>query len=268
MNYLWASDLHLDHLGGREYQNFIFQLKNLCKLENKVLLCTGDTSAGTRVERDHAKIAEACNDSKFYYVLGNHDRWNSSFAETNKNLTQLQNEYSNACFMDLVDYVKLEDGTFVVGDSGWYDGRNGNQGNLDILMNDWWYIKEFIGYEPRQLSAKIADASAKKLETKLHNAIAAGAKQIIVLTHVPPYAEASRHLGKPCDDSGLPWFSCKCIGETIDMISDNNLEVKFEILCGHTHEAFQYRRTNNLNVQVAGAYYGNPKIVTWKPTLW
>jgi Icc protein len=268
MNYLWASDLHLDHLGGRQYQDFIFKLKNLCKLEDKVLLCTGDTSVGPRVERDHAKIADACNGNLFLYVLGNHDRWNSSFKETNKNLSLLHNEISNARFLDIIDYVKLDDETFVVGDSGWYDGRNGNQQQIDILMNDWWVIKEFHGYEPRQLSAAIADACAKKLEAKLHNVIIAGAKQLIVLTHVPPYADAARYLGKPTDDSGLPWFSCKCIGEVIDKLSDNNPEVKFEVLCGHTHEAFVYKRKNNVNVQVAGAHYGNPKIVTWKPTLW
>lgn len=267
VNFRWISDAHLDHLGHTSYQEFIAEVKRECASPDTVLLITGDTTTGKRVEGDHYQLAGACA-GKMLYVLGNHDRWNSGFAEVEKRLKGSSIHSPNATFMDTSDAIEIEPETFIVGDSGWYDGRNGLQGPPRLLMNDWFFIKEYIGKEPFKTSAQIADACAVRLEVKMRAAIASGAMRLIVLTHVPPYVESCRYLGNPSDTYALPWFSSQCIGDVLDQIAEEFFHVQIEVLCGHTHDPFDYKRKDNLTVHVVWAQYGDPRIVTWQPTLW
>jgi len=268
LNFRWISDAHLDHLGAKDHQDFLALVKSECSSPDTILFVTGDTSTGSRVEGDHYKLAGACA-GKMMFVLGNHDRWNSSFADVDRRLKAMLSSFAqNASFMDASDPIEIEHETFVVGDSGWYDGRNGLQGPPRFLMNDWFFIKEYLGREPFQASAQFADACAKRLEAKMRAAIAAGAMRLIVLTHVPPFVEACRHLGNPSDTYALPWFSSQCIGDVLDQIAEEFFHVNIEVLCGHTHDRFYYKRKDNLAVHVAWAEYGDPRIVSWQPTLW
>jgi predicted phosphohydrolase len=267
VNFRWISDAHLDNLGAKDYQDFIAQVKSKCSSHDTVLLITGDTTTGRRIEADHCQLAGACA-GKMLYVLGNHDRWNSSFADVNKRIKSSSVHSPNASFMDLVDHVEVEPETFIVGDSGWYDGRNGLQGQPRFIMNDWFFIQEYIGKEPFKASAQLADACAARLEAKMRDAIAKGAMRLIVLTHVPPFVEACRHLGNPSDMYSLPWFSSQCIGDVLDQISEEFFHVQIEVLCGHTHSHATYKRHDNLHVSVKDAEYGSPEISSWKPELW
>jgi Icc protein len=267
-SFLWCSDLHLDHLGSKDYDDFLDRVAEECESPDTILFITGDTTTGLRVERDHYALAKACG-GRVMFVLGNHDRWNSSFANVENRIKAMtQTHATNASFLDISDPIQIEPETFVVGDSGWYDGRNGLQGKSRFLMNDWFFIQEYLGREPFQASAQFADACAARLEMKMRAAIAAGAMRLIVLTHVPPYVEACRHLGKPSDTYALPWFSSQVIGDALDQIAEEFFHVKIEVLCGHTHDQFYYKHKDNLTVHVAWSEYGDPRIVNWQPTLW
>ncbi len=270
MKYLLGSDLHLDHLNDEELSEFIERVKKECDDPDAVLLLTGDISQ-QRVLWEHLdKVAQASR-GRMLYVLGNHDFWGGSFASANAALRPHSLEGGHAVFMDMVDRVQLEDDLCVVGDSGWYDGRNGLQGNPQFIMNDWYFISEYRGNQSkteRQMSAMIADARAATLEKKLRAACEAGNNRVVVLTHVPPWVEACRHLGAPSDTYALPWFSSRVIADVIDQVAKEYFHVKFEVLCGHTHDRFQYRRDDNLNVFVSGAAYGAPYVREWKPSLW
>lgn len=267
INYQWISDAHLDHLNPIHYQNFLSLVRGECSSPDTVLLITGDTTTGRNVENDHINLTNNCL-GKTMFVLGNHDRWNSSFADVERRLKTKFSNREDAFFLDVSDPIKIDDETFIVGDSGWYDGRNGLQESPRFIMNDWYCIKEYIGHDPFQLSAQLADACAIRLESKLRAAIASGASRLIVLTHVPPFAEASRHLGRPSDFYALPWFSSQCTGDVLEQIAAEFQHVKIEVLCGHTHDKFYYKHSDNLVVHVAGAAYGNPCITKWQPTLW
>jgi len=267
MKYIWGSDLHLDHLRGNEFNEFIARVKAECVDPDTVLLLTGDTSVGTQVSGHHYALADAAA-GRMLYVLGNHDRWGSSFADVDVKLEVTSVHMPRASFMDKVDYVELDPGTFAVGDSGWYDGRNGTQGNPRMIMNDWNYIHEYIGREPYKASAEFADARAKTLDTKMRAAIAAGAERLVVLTHAPPFVESCRYMGNPSDLYALPWFSSQVFGDTLDQVANEHWSVQIEVLCGHTHDRYVYKRCDNLMVHVAGAKYGDPQTIEWKPTLW
>lgn len=267
MKLFWGSDLHLDHIGIKKFNEFIDEVKNSCSQENSILLLTGDTTVAKHITAHHTALANACNGSTMF-VLGNHDRWGSSFSESYLFSQQVTKNNRNASFMDDCDCLEIENGTYVVGDSGWYDGRNGLQTTPRFIMNDWFCINEYRGKEPFRTSAIIADARAKILEDKIRKGIASGAKKLIVLMHVPPFEESCRYMGRPSDDFALPWFSSQIFGDTLDQVAAEFPHVMFEVLCGHTHDAYVYQRKNNLKVSVAGAQYGDPKIKQWSPTLW
>jgi hypothetical protein len=83
-------------------------------------------------------------------------------------------------------------------------------------MNDWFYITEYRTNQTmteRKLSSIISDARAATLERKLRAAVEAGNNRIVVLTHVPPWVESCRHMGRPSDDYALPWFSSRVIAD-------------------------------------------------------
>lgn len=269
MKLILGSDLHLDHLSPQEKVEFLERLKRECDDPDAVLLLTGDITSGRTLFEHLDNIAQSSR-ARVLYVLGNHDFWGISFAEANRVLRPHGLVNGHAVFMDLVDRVQLEEDLCVVGDTGWYDGRNGLQGAPQFIMNDWFFISEYKNSQTseRAFSAKIADARAATLEKKLRDAVAAGNNRIIVLTHVPPWVESCRHLGRPSDIYALPWFSSKAIADVIDQVAKEFFRVKFEVLCGHTHDRYEYKRDDNLFCYVTGAAYGAPYVREYKPRLW
>lgn len=265
-NYLWSTDLHLDHINADERRDF-FKKVTMDSSFDTTLLVTGDTTTSHHLFEHIDALGQACR-GKMLYVCGNHDRWGSSLVKCDRTLRAHNSVQGHSVFMDLVDRVQLEDDLCVVGDSGWYDGRNGLQGNPLMILNDWFQIEEYRGQDPRRCSAVIADTRAKILEAKLRAACEAKNDRVIVLTHVPPFAEASRHMGRPCDNYALPWFSSQAIGDVLEQVAKEYFWVKFEVLCGHTHGRHLYKRDVNLTVHVGGADYGHPQVTSWTPTLW
>ena len=270
MNFVLGSDLHLDHVTPTERAEFIERVKRVCSDPNTVLLLTGDLTQNKTLYEHIDLVSQACA-GRVLYVLGNHDFWGGSFADANTTLRPHGRPDGHAVFLDLVERINLEDDLCVVGDSGWYDGRNGEQGNPRFIMNDWFYITEYRNNKmlsERAFSAIIADARAATMERKLRAAIDAKNKRIIVLTHVPPWVETCRHMGRPSDEYALPWFSSRIMADVIDQVAKENPDVQFEVVCGHTHDKFEYRRDVNLHVYVSGAAYGAPYVRPWAPTLW
>lgn len=265
-----GSDLHLDHVSPEERKEFLERVAKECNDPDCVLLLTGDLTSYKTLYEHIDLVAQAAR-GRVLYVLGNHDLWGGSFADVNRVLLPHAREDGHAVFMDVVDRVQLEDDLCVVGDSGWYDGRNGEQGNPRFIMNDWFFIREYRANQTkteRALSADIADARAKVIDKKLRAAVEAGNKRVIFLTHVPPWVESCRYMGRPSDTYALPWFSSRVIADTIDQVAAEHPDVKFEVLCGHTHDHYKYRRADNLHVYVTGAAYGAPYVRLWTPTLW
>ena len=270
MKYILGSDLHLDHLNSNELEDFLARVKKECNDPDAVLLLTGDITQQRTLWEHLDNVAQASR-GRMLYVLGNHDFWGGSFAQANTTLRPHGLVDGHAVFMDHVDRIQLEDDLCVVGESGWYDGRNGLQGAPKFIMNDWFYITEYRNNKTmseRQFSAIVADARAAILDKKLRAACEAGNNRIVVLTHVPPWVESCRHMGRPSDTYALPWFSSQAMADVIDQVAKEYFHVKFEILCGHTHDRYQYRRDDNLNVYVSGAAYGAPYVREWTPSLW
>lgn len=267
MKYAYCTDVHLDHLDPSELKRFYDEVRDATTMDT-IMLVTGDITTSCKLFEHIDGLGQACR-GKMLYVLGNHDRWGSSLAQCERDLRPHGVPQGHSVFMDLVESIELEEGLHVVGDSGWYDGRNGLQGNPKMILNDWFCIQDYKGKDERRCSAEIADGRAKVLEAKLR-AVCASDKttRVVVLTHVPPFPEAAFHMGRMGDDYAQPWFTSRVIGDVLDQVAKEFYWVKFEVLCGHTHSRAHYKRDDNLVVSTGQAQYGAPRVVIWAPTLW
>jgi hypothetical protein len=85
-------------------------------------------------------------------------------------------------------------------------------------------------------------------------------RRVIVLTHVPPYAEATWHEGRQSNGQWLPHFSCKATGDVLLAAADAYPKGELLVLCGHTHGAGEVQMRPNLRVITGGAVYGHPAV--------
>ncbi len=82
-----------------------------------------------------------------------------------------------------------------------------------------------------------------------------------MLTHVPPFREASWYDGQISPDEWLPNTTCKAIGDLLREVAQANPSGRLKVLCGHTHGSGQAQIEANLAVTTQGASYGNPDFV-------
>ncbi len=85
------------------------------------------------------------------------------------------------------------------------------------------------------------------------------AREILVLSHVPPFREAAWHQGRPSDEDFLPFFACHATGEVLITEAERRPECSITVLCGHTHGIGTSQIRPNLVVHTTGAEYGHPQ---------
>lgn len=278
MRIVWISDIHLDHLGRYflnsrkpEITKFTSQIM---ALGPDIVLCTGDISNGDCIEEDIQQLITELNPVKFYFVLGNHDYWNSGFLEIKQQM--------NSCFSDSwltsSGCVKLTEEVCLVGEDGWYDGQLGKPFGSGIQMNDWFKIEDFnqclefgeVNKTKILDFIKIqAEQSAFKLKSKIELGIAAGFKTFVVATHMPPFADNAldypygkkKPTTKPEKSSvySLPWYTNKTMGDMLFEISELYPDKMFNVFCGHAHADCTVKHRDNLICSTAYSVYGKPE---------
>lgn len=192
-----------------------------------------------------------------YFVTGNHDAWNGSIkrmrAKSKKTPGWLPQE----------QLVQLADKVVLVGHDGWYDARWGHPETSLVLLNDFFMIQELKPFSGHFLFLKlreIADSFAAEAQGLLEGALQAGNKHIVFATHVPPFPQAAWHEGKISDGHWLPWMSSKAMGDVLDALAYENPDVRFTVLCGHTHGKGVYHHARNMVVYTGESEYRSPRI--------
>ena len=107
----------------------------------------------------------------------------------------------------------------------------------------------------------LADRDAMRLKRQLKSAVKQNPKKIIVLTHVPPFAEASLYQQKIATEDYLPFFSSKATGDVLLKYAKEYKDTDFMVLTGHSHELACYRALDNLIVKVGDAEYGRSRLI-------
>jgi hypothetical protein len=131
-----------------------------------------------------------------------------------------------------------------------------------VLLNDYRLIGDFIGLDATARLARLnqlGDEAAAYLRSELPAALTRW-KRLIILTHVPPFAQAAWHMGQQSDANWLPHMSCKAVGEVLLEAAAAHPDREIRVLCGHTHSPGEVTMLPNLMVTTGGARYGEPVI--------
>ena len=120
-------------------------------------------------------------------------------------------------YLPFYKHIQLTENTCLIGHGLWGDGRNGNFFGSNMLLNDFNYIDELTHLSPEEqykMLNELGDIGADCLKIQL-NSIEDNYENIIVLTHVQPFAKGSWHRGNPSDANALPFYSCKAAGDVL-----------------------------------------------------
>ena len=281
---IWLSDIHLNFLTETETVKFLESIKNT---PSDSVWISGDIAqADTLIE--FLSIIESEIKQSIYFVLGNHDYYLGSFNEVKSNILKLCNTSERLFWLSDSGVVGITPEVGLLGHDSWADGRLGNYESSDLLLNDYILIKDFnplikeaeadMQHLPgginniqrlfTSIEAKqsrlirmqaLAEEAVQHIERHLPEALKKY-KQVYFLTHVPPFREACWHRGKISDDSGLPHFSTKIVGDALVYLMRKHPDRHLTVLCGHTHSNAEVRVLDNLMVFAAKAEYGKPKI--------
>lgn len=256
--FLWYSDTHLNLAFPWTQYNFVSHI-----LEEKPqgLIITGDIACGLSLKSVMTFLSKKLGDLPVYFVKGNHDSYSISLDESEKITKQLCKEFSNLFWMQDKEVVPITDTSCFIGDDGWYDGRLENAKYLSWNL-DWIMIEDFIklkSYEEKlELTRKLADISAFNLHRKLEAALDKF-ETVYLLTHIPPWAEATRAIGTDTEKFWLPYNVNYHLGKMIEEVMVDRPKQNVIVLCGHTHQPAFVNVKNNIECLVqSGKYLGTP----------
>lgn len=258
MNLAWLTDIHLNFVGRKEVNRLCDDIRS-----SDAVLITGDIATSLNLTRylDHfASVLQM----PVYFVLGNHDYYGSSIREVNDAVGKLVSETPLLTWLSACPaYVPLTDTTCLVGHEGLADGRMGDPGGSEVMINDYYQIRELVKQSKRarlEVQHQLGDDAAARLRGQLTQAIDNCCRKIIIALHVPPFPEACWHLGENSTDEYLPHFGCRATGEVLREFALNYPIIDFTVYCGHTHSPGYAEILPNLRVHTAGAEYGKPRI--------
>lgn len=256
MKILWLTDLHLDFLNDHQIDEWC--VNGPAREEYDIVVITGDTSVGPCLV-DHLRSLKARLRKPVFFVCGNHDFWESSWEGLHSRLRDPRLVENGLTWMGTVDFLTLSPAVALVGHDGWYDGRHGKGERSRFVMNDWFKIREFKGgADLLGTCRRLAKEGAEHVAKGCASALSAGAKEIVILTHFPPFPEVCLYRGRPSEPDALPWYTSAVMGETLVELVTSNRDVNFRVLCGHTHSSADRKILPNLHVIVGSSEYGSP----------
>jgi len=254
----WLTDIHLDFLSTSVQERFF---ERLAAEEADCILLGGDVAHAASVAPFLQRLEEALQ-KPIYFVLGNHDFYHGSIARVRETMRTLCRQARFLHWLSSLGAVPVTAHTGLVGHDGWGDGRYGDYWRSTVELNDFRLIEELRGCDRRARFARLnalGDEAAAHLGAVLPEALDRF-EHVVVLTHVPPFAEAAWHEGHGSDAHFLPFFACQCAGETLRRALAAHPGKRMTVLCGHTHGSGYARVTPGLEVFTVGAEYGAPMV--------
>jgi Icc protein len=269
----WATDIHLDFLDDGQVRRFAAEL---AAPRADALVLSGDLSHAELLEH-HLRLLAQGVPGPIYYVLGNHDYYGSSIAAVRAAVLDLGARRSRLAWLPAAGVVPLSERTGMVGCDGWADARLGAPDTTSVVLNDFFHIEElaaeidpiaradprrFRGTDRGRLHALLrarGDAEAAHLQPLLRDALREF-ERVLVVTHVPPFAEACWHEGRHSDADWLPYFTCAAVGAVLREQALAHPARQITVLCGHSHGLGEAQILPNLRVFTGGAEYRRPAL--------
>jgi hypothetical protein len=192
---------------------------------------------------------------KVALVAGNHDYYHTSISEFRAELTWLHRAgvivFEPGCQSEPLQLAKR---VHLCGSGGWGDASAGCANASRMELNDEHLIAELRSGNLTARLRELGNESAEHLQTQLA-AVPEDASCVIVLTHVPPWPEATWHEGKRSDALALPRFCWQAGGIVISQAAERMPQTRFIVLCGHTHSDGIWKH-GNITCHTAGSAYG------------
>lgn len=261
----WLTDLHLDHPPPEATQRLHAALRSAPGVP---VILTGDLSTASRLVDDLEHLADAA-EAPVYFVLGNHDHYGASVGAVRDQVLALAARRPEIAWLPPAGVVSLAPGIALIGVDGWADGRHGNPMTTPLVLNDDKYIRELAEQPSRagRLAVRraLADADAARLDTLLGRARDAGAHQIIVATHIPPFPAALAPGSRIAHPHWHPLLVCGATGTVLEQFARNHPAITLDVRAGHSHAAAAVAVLPNLTVRVGGARYGGPTLQPLDP---
>jgi len=259
---VWLTDIHLNFLKKAERNNFYSDINST---NFDAVLITGDIAEAPCLAKLLIEMAVQLK-KPIYFVLGNHDYYRGQISQVRETMTTLTQENDYLYWLPAAGLQMLGKNIILLGQDGWADGRWGDYQNSRVVLNDSRMIPDLLQqqilgkFQLLEKMQQLADADAVSLQQDLAEAVARRPKNIIVLTHVPPFKEVCMHKGKKSDDGWLPFYSSKIMGDVLMKVAEDNPAIEFLVLCGHTHSAARYQPLDNLVIRAGAAEYYRPKV--------
>ena len=255
MQFAWTTDPHLEWLD-ETLDQF---LQKLAESKTDGLIISGDISYSKQIKYHLKRLSQLT--MPVYFVLGNHDIYESSFEYVHNMVRASVRDHKNLTWLTEAKPIQLTDKTYLIGHDGWADGRAGMGQASGLLLNDYRAISDFRGLPIGAtfgLMQKYADRASYKLAQQIRHM---GAKHIIVVTHAPPFLQACAYRGQVFGTEYLPHFSNVGMGKVLEKVIEET-GARLSIFCGHTHEEVRVNINNKIAVHVGPALYGSPSFTT------
>ena len=254
----WLTDIHLSFLTFQERSAFYRRIQ---REQLDALLIGGDIGESDCVTQILAEFSKAI-EVPIYFVLGNHDFHGGVIANVRKMVARRCASSDRLYWLPAAGIVPLTANTALIGHDSWADGWLGDFYGSDVMLSDYIQIEELSDLPKPQLLTKLnalGDEAALFLEEHARQALAQS-RNVLVLTHVPPFRESCWHEGRISSDDYLPHFACKAVGDRLAALMRERPQNNMTVLCGHTHGAGFAQILTNLSVFTGGAEYGRPEL--------
>lgn len=262
MKLAWLTDVHLNLIDHTARLKFYAEI---IKTHCDAILISGDIAETPSLTDLLYEMAQQIN-RPIYFILGNHDYYESTINKVRKAITVLNNTHEQLFWLPASGIQLLTNDTILLGQDGWADGRFGDYQNSKVALNDSRMIddlfqKNILGKSHLlEKMQQLADADASALQNDLTQAISQHPKKIITLMHMPPFKEVCFPKIQASNEDCLPYFSSKAMGDVLLQVASNNPTIDFLVLCGHTHSENYYQPITNLTIKTGKAKNYQPAI--------
>lgn len=281
---VWFTDVHLNHIERRDAESFV---RSVAVQRPDVAIAAGDIGESDSTI-EFLLMLDRVLQIDLYFVLGNHDFYRSSIETVREEIRLFSRRHSRVHWLSDAGVVEMTPTVGLIGVESWADGGNGDYAGSEILLADYFLIRElmciFPDTEPTNPALEIfspdheqwlySESARRKRLPLLRDLGLEGARyvrnllpgaldryeHVIFVTHVPPFPEACFHRGAQLDDQWLPHFSCRAVGEALHDVMRYYPDRRLTVLCGHTHGASHIRVAPNIDVITGGAEYGRPEV--------
>lgn len=261
MRLVWTTDPHFNHASEQHRSQWV---KETTSHGADGVVISGDISEGDDVVFCLRTMAESLV-VPIYFVLGNHDFYGGTIAETRRDVIRLCRDHRQLHYLTDCSAIPLGEGTYLLGEDGWGDATVGDFEHSHIRLNDFQLIGELRDAdctEWKTILHQLGNESAERLKQKLVD-LPQDALRLLVVTHVPPFREACWYEGHTTDDNWAPFFVSGQVGNVLRQAAEDRPQCDFTVICGHTHHAGLAKVASNLVVHTGRSEYGRPGREGW-----